>query len=62
MNNLTVEIRNSKSVNAFKLIKWEKIENSILSIYNLLSVLRIQFSHLNQHKFRHRFGDAINTI
>ena len=62
MNNLTVEIRNSKSVNAFKLIKWEKIENSIFSIYNLLSVLRLQFSHLNQHKFRHRFGDAINTI
>ena len=62
MNNLTVEIRNSKSVNAFKLIKWEKIENSIFSIYNLLSVLRIQFSHLNQHKFRYRFGDAINTI
>ena len=63
-NNLTVEIRNSKSVGAFKkLIKYEKKENSISSIYDPLGVklLRLQFSHLNEHKFRHGFGDAINV-
>ena len=38
-NNLTVEIRNSKSVSAFKkLIKCEKKENSLFSIYYPLSV------------------------
>ena len=67
-NNLTVEIRNSKSVGAFKkLIKCEKKENSIFSIYDplgvkLLTRLRLQFSHLNEHKFRHGFGDTINAI
>ena len=67
-NNLTVEIRNSKSVSAFKkLIKCEKKENSIFSIYDplgvkLLTRLRLQFSHLNEHKFRHGFGDTINAM
>ena len=38
-NNLTVKIRNSKSVGAFKnLIKCEKKENSIFSIYDPLAV------------------------
>ena len=61
-NNLTDEIRNSKSVGAFKkLIKCKKKENSIFSIYDPLGVklLRLQFSHLNEHKFRHGFGDTI---
>ena len=69
-NNLTVEveIRNSKSVSAFKkLIKCKKKENSIFSIYDplgvkLLTRLRLQFSHLNKHKFRHGFGDTINAM
>ena len=67
-NNLTVEIRNSKSVSAFKkLIKCEKKENSLFSIYDplgvkLLTRLRLQFSHLNEHKFRHGFEDTINTM
>ena len=67
-NNLTVEIRNSKSVGAFKkLIKCEKKENSIFSIYDplgvkLLTRLRLQFSHLNEHKFRHGFGDTIDNM
>ena len=67
-NNLTVEIRNSKSVRAFKkLIKCEKIENSVFSIFDplgvkLLTRLRLQFSHLNEHKFRHGFGDTINVM
>ena len=67
-NDLTVEIRNSKSVSAFKnLVKCEKKENSIFSIYDplavkLLTCLRLQFSHLNEHKFRHGFGDTINAM
>ena len=67
-NNLTVEIKNSKSVGAFKkLIKCEKKENSIFSIYDPLGIklfnrLRIQFSNLNEHKFRHGFGDTINAM
>ena len=69
-NNLTVEIRNSKSVSAFKkLIKFKKKkkENSLFSIYDplgvkLLTRLRLQFSHLNEHKFRHGFEDTVNTM
>ena len=67
-NNLTVKIRNSKSVSAFKkLIKCEKKENSLFSIYDplgvkLLTRLRVQFSNLNEHKFRHGFEDTINTM
>ena len=68
-NNLTVEIRNSKSVSALKILikSKKKKENSIFSIYNplgvkLLTRLRLQFSHLNGHKFRHGFGDTINAM
>ena len=67
-NNLTVEIRNSKSLSAFKkLVTCEKKENSLFSIYDplgvkLLTRLRLQFSHLNEHKSRHGFGDTINTM
>ena len=48
-------------------IKCEKKENSIFSIYDplgvkLLTRLRINFSHLNEHKFRHGFGDIINAM
>ena len=67
-NNLTVEIRHSKSLSAFKkLVTCEKKENSLFSIYDplgvkLLTRLRLQFSHLNEHKSRHGFGDTINTM
>ena len=68
-NNLTVEIRNSKSVSALKkLIKSERKKGkSIFSIYDplnfkLLSRLKLQFSHPNEHKFRHGFGDTINAM
>ena len=47
-NNLTVQIRNSKSVSALKkLIKWEKKENPIFSIYDSLGgklLTRLQFN------------------
>ena len=59
-NNL--EIRNCISVSVKK-----KKENSIFSIYNprgvkLFTCLRLQFSHLNEHKFRHVFEDTIKAI
>ena len=67
-NNLTVEIRNAKSINIFrKSITKEKKKNSLFSVYDPLSVklltrLRLQFSHLNEHKFKHGFRDTIDPI
>ena len=45
----------------------EKQENSLFSVYDplgvkLLTRLRLQFSHLNEHKFRHGFSDTINFM
>ena len=45
----------------------EKNENSLFSIHNpvgvkLLTCLRLQLSHLNEHKFRHGFENAISPI
>ena len=67
-NYLLVEIRNYQSVSVLKkLNKCEKKENSIFSIHDtfgvkLLTRLRLQFSNLNEHKFRHGFVDTINTM
>ena len=67
-NNLTVKIRNAKSINIFKKsIINEKQENSLFNVYDplrvkLLTRLRLQFSHLNEHKFRHGFSDTVNPM
>ena len=67
-NKLTVEIKNVKSINIFKkLILIKKKENSIFSICDplgvkLLTRLRLNFSHLNEHKFRHGFNDTLNPL
>ena len=67
-NKLKVGIRNAKSINIFKKsIVSEKKENSLFCIYDplgvkLLTRLRLQFSHLNEHKFRHGFSDIINPM
>ena len=50
-----------------KSIECEKKQNSIFSIYDplgvkLLTRLRLQYSHLNEHKFRYGLGDAINAV
>ena len=50
-----------------KLIKCKKKENSIFSIYDplgvkLLTCLRLQFSPLNEYKFRHISGDTTNAM
>ena len=67
-NNLATETRNAKSINIFKkLILKEKKENSLFSICSSLGVklltrLRLQFSHLNEHKFRHGFNDTVDPF
>ena len=45
----------------------QKKENLLLCTYDplgvkLLTHLRLQFSHLNEHKFRHGFSDTINPM
>ena len=45
----------------------KKKENSLFFVYNSLLVkpltcLRLKFSHLNEHKFRHGFKDTINAV
>ena len=45
----------------------EKKENSLFSIHNpvgvkVLTRLRLQLSHLNEHKFRHGFEDTISPM
>ena len=67
-NNLAAKIRNAKTINIFKKsIINEKQENSLFSVYNLFGVklltrLRLQFNHLNEHKFRHHFSDTVNPV
>ena len=67
-NNLANETRNAKSINIFKkLILKEKKENPLFSICDplgvkLLTRLRLQFSHLNEHKFRHGFNDTVDPF
>ena len=59
---------NAKSINIFKkLIINEKQEKSLFSVYDplgvkLLTRLRLQFSHLNELKFRHGFSDTVNPM
>ena len=60
-NNLNAKVRNAKSIKFFKkMIVTDNKENSVFSAYDpygvkLLTRLRLQFSHLNEHKFRHDF-------
>ena len=67
-NNLDKEIRNAKSLYKFKkFLKTEKPENSLYNFHDpvgvkLLSRLRLQFSHLNEHKFRHGFNDSVDPM
>ena len=43
------------------------MENKAFSIYDLLGIkllnrLIVDFSHLNEHKFRHNFADTLNPL
>ena len=67
-NKLNPEIRNTNSIYKFKKsIKIEILENSFYNVHDalgvkLLSRLKVQFSHLNEHKFRHGFNDTANPM
>ena len=64
------EIRNIVSVNKFKetIISFiRRKENSVFAIHGtkglkLLTCLRLNFNHLNEHKFRHGFKDTIDPM
>ena len=69
-NKLDCDIRNSDSLNVFKLslLKFVRpVANSVFDINNpyglkLLTRLRLGLSHLCYHKFRHNFRDCINPL
>ena len=69
-NNLSDDIKSLPSPVSFKkaLLSFVKTsKNSVFAIHNkngikLLTCLRLNFSHLNEHKFRHNFLDTINSI
>ena len=65
-NLLDSDTRGSKSIAEFKrklLSKIRPTENNVYNIYDIegigiLTTLRLQFSDLNEHRFRHRFNVA----
>ena len=67
---LSEEIRNIISVNKFKKIILSFIrpkENSVCAIHDtkglqLQTPLRLNFSHLNENKFRHIFNDTVDPM
>ena len=67
-NNLDNKVKNAKSLSIFKrTIVSELKEKPIFSIYDplgikLLTRLRLGFSYLNEHKFRHCFKDAVSPM
>ena len=69
-NKLDLNIRNSESFTSFKSKVLKFIHPSINSILlcnnpkgiQLLTRLRLGLSHLQDHKFKHNFQDALNPI
>ena len=63
-------IRNSESIEIFKskLLSFIRpVQSNIYSIFDteglkLLTRLRLGFTHLNEHKFRHNFQDCLNPL
>ena len=63
-------MRNLPSLSRFKkslLIYFKTDENLVFNVHNpigikLLNRLRLNFSHLNEHKFRHNFRDFVNPF
>ena len=67
---LSEELRKIDSINMFKSsilnFVWPR-ENSVLAVHDIDSLkllfrFRLNFSHLNEHKFRHNFNDTINPM
>ena len=69
-NQVNDDIKKIESIKKFKktLIKIIRTkENSVFGVSDiygikLLTRLRLNFSHLNKHKFRHNFNDTINPM
>ena len=69
-NQLNSDIRNTASQSIFRkaLFKLVKpLENSVYNIHDALGIklitrLRLGFSHLREHKFRHNFRDTLNPM
>ena len=69
-NKLDSEIRNAETYASFRkmLLNFTRpIGNSTYKIYDplgikLLTRLRLGFSHLSEHKFRHNFADSLNPL
>ena len=68
--NLDINLRNSESISIFKsrlpsLIG--PVQKSVFNIFDrkgliLLTSLRLDFSHLSEHRFRHNFENCINPL
>ena len=66
-NSLSPEIRTLDSLSKFKKVLlsfFRPTQNSIFNTHDaeglkLLTRLRLEFSHLKEHKFRHRFADTV---
>ena len=69
-NKLDAKLRNLPPVSRIKkslLTYFKTDENSIFDVHNptgikLLNSLRLNFSHLNEHKFCHKFWDTVNPF
>ena len=67
-NKLKPEVRNSSSIYKFKKsVIIVKQENYLCNFHDpvgvkRLSHLRLQFTHLNEHKFRHGCNDTVNPM
>ena len=68
--NLSEELRNIDSINTFKssILNFVRPrENPVFAVHDingakLLTRLRLDLSHLNEHKFRHNVNDIINPM
>ena len=69
-NNLSLELRESVSVSKFKKSLLKFIRPNFRPIFDindpiglkLLTRLRVNLSHLREHKFRHNFHDTVNPL
>ena len=68
--NLDLNIRNSESISIFtnRLLSFIRpVQTNIYNIFEpkgltFLTCLRLGFSHLNEHRFRHNFQDCLNPL
>ena len=68
--NLDENIKNSESISIFKnrLLSFIRpVQNSVFNIFDpkglkLLTRLRLEFSNLNEHRFRHNFEECVSPL